>query len=420
VRNETRAAVVLWGMNWWIRGGIALLLLAAGCSGGDAPPDDGQSPAPSATTLTSEPTRAPAPSVTPVPDRPLHKTYARGETVDIERGVLFLDPETGGGEAWANVVASPSGMLVAWNGPDGSQPPVLFRTGGDEKVGLDTGGRPGTVLGYNRDESEVAVRAPGELLIHSTLDGAVRVRFPLAPATQYANAHWGPEGRVAVTVSGRSGASLGIAAWADGEIRSFAGAPDDWAQWSPDGRLILASQFDQGQGAFTALIDVASGELTRLELELHNPRWSASGHYFAGQRPSGELWVFRADGGLQMQLNGVCALTGTPWIGDEIATWGFGEDVLIAMDGSTRPYVPESLSRRSAELRPDGSAALLDVFRGTNVLAELRALPHVPITFRIGAPGVTPDGRGILLLGGKATGLCEHVGLFAIDMPPFE
>ena len=399
-------------MKWWIGGFVAAALLLPGCDRGE--PKQADTPGAETATATAEVTAVPSPP--PQADGPLRKTYKRGESVDVERGTLFLDPRTGGGEAWADVGASPTGMFVAWNGADGKQPPVLFRTDANEKVELDTGGQPGTVLSYSPGEAEVSVRTASELLIISTQTGAVRLRFALPSAAEYAHAHWGPGGQVAVTMSERDGTSLGIAAWAEGELKAFAEAPDNWVAWSPDGATMLASQAKEREQAFSALIDFASGGVTRLAYELHNPRWSESGRYFEGQLPSGEVIVFRADGTPHMKLNGVCAVFGTPWVGDEISTWGFGEDVLIAMDGSTRHYEPAFLSEPSAELRPDGSVALVERFRGTTVLAELRGGPNVGFTFRLGYESVTPDGRGVLVINGKATGACEHVGLFAVEL----
>ena len=400
--------------------GLTAVLVAsfcvAGCSGGSRSPSTEVTAAP-----TVEPTEAPETTAV-LPDAPVRKTYARGETVDIPRGILFLNPKTGGGEAWADVRSSPSGMYVAWNGADGKQQPVLFETDTYRQIPLDTGGAFGTVLDFAPDDSEVSVKVGDEFLIASTETGAVRLRFQLDPTAIYARASWGPNGAVAVTTAGRDNRSLGIQAWSNGALKTFPGTPFNWAQWSPDGTTILSSQIDHGVlPGFTALIDFAAGRVARLEHALYNPRWSESGAYFEGQLFSGELLIFRADGTPQMRMNGVCALLGTPWIGDEIATWGFGQDVRVAMDGSVTPYTPAAHSGPSANLAGDGRVELLERWPNGRVLAELR--PKSGASFFSSSEGVvsvTTDGRGMYSLGSGGKGFCENVGNFKVKLAPFE
>lgn len=120
-----------------------------------------------------------------------------------------------------------------------------------------------------------------------------------------------------------------------------------------------------------------------------------------------------------MRMNGVCAIFGTPWIGDEIATWGFGQDVAVAMDGTVRPYFPAPPSGNQLELRRDGSAALVDPATGA-VLADLRPAAGVMWAGTLGTPWVTPDGRGKLQLGAAGKGACENVGNFKVELAPFD
>lgn len=354
----------------------------------------------------------------PTPNEPERKSYARGETVDIQSGTLFLDPNTGGGEAWAGVRSSPSGMFVAWNGNDGKQPPMLFETDTYRKVNLDTGGAFGTVLDYSPDDSEVSVRVGQEMLVASTETGAVRVRFSLGADATFARVYWGPGGRVAVQSSRQDRSSLGLLVWVDGSLKSFRDVPDNWAQWSPGGNVILASGVEPE--GWLALIDVDSGAVKRIDVFLRNPQWSESGQYFEGQTSSGEVLVYRADGTPHMRLGGVCAELTSPWVGDEIGTWGFGEDVLIAMDGTFKPYTPASHSQPIAHLREDGSVALVDRFRSSTVLSELKPPPGVAITGTLGEPSVTTDGRGRLVIGGGAKGACENVQPFKVELAPFD
>jgi DNA-binding CsgD family transcriptional regulator len=348
---------------------------------------------------------------------PARKTYARGETVDIDSGMLFLDPRTGGGEAGAGVSSSPSGMFVAWNGADGKQPPVLFESDTYRKIILDTGGAFGTVLDYSPDDSEVSIRVGQEMLILSTETGAIRVRIPLDADAATARAHWGFGGRLAVQSSRQDRSSVGLLVWVDGSIKSFPEVPDNWAQWSPSGDAILVSGVEPED--WLALIDVNSGAMKRIDVFLRNPQWSESGQYFEGQTSSGEVFVYRADGTPHMRLGGVCAEVTSPWVGDEIGTWGFAEDVLIAMDGSLRPYTPASHSQPMTHLREDGSVALLEGFRSSTVLAELKPPPGVAITGILGEPSVTTDGRGRLAIGGGAKGECENIQPFKVEMAPF-
>jgi hypothetical protein len=140
---------------------LTVALILGGCSSGEQGPD----PTPSETAAPATATAQPTPS--PAPDGPVRRTYQRGAPVDIERGVLFLDGRTGGGEAWESVRPSPSGVFVAWNGTDGKQPPVLIETDTYRHIELDTGGQSGTVLDYSPDDSEVSVRVGDELLIVS-------------------------------------------------------------------------------------------------------------------------------------------------------------------------------------------------------------------------------------------------------------
>ena len=128
--------------------------------------------------------------------------------------------------------------------------------------------------------------------------------------------------------------------------------------WSPNGSHLLASGVEVD--GWLALIDIEAGTFKRIDGQHPNPRWSESGLYFAAQLNSGEVVVYRADGTPHMRLGGVCAEVGDPWVGDEIGTWGYGRDVLIAMDGSLKPYTPAFHSQPFPHLRPDGSVALFD------------------------------------------------------------
>lgn len=345
------------------------------------------------------------------------KTYARGHTVDIPRGTLFLDPKTGGGEAWADAGVSPHGTFAKWSGPDGAEPPVLFDTITRRRIALDTGGRPGTTLDFNRDETEASVRVGDELRIVSTGDGKARVILPIPPGAAYVRAYWGSDGAVAMAATGPQGqTSLGVTVWWRGSLNTFANVPPpNWIAWSPDGTRLLVSAI--GDNGWTAILDVESGHVTRVDEALYNPRWSASGTYWEGQLFSGELLVFRADGMPHMRMNGVCALLGSPWIGDEIAAWGWGEDVSVAMDGSTRPYTPAAFAGPFANLAGDGRVELLEHWPDGTVLAELRpAAGATFITTGEGIMSITPDGRAMFNLGGAGKGWCENVGLFSVEL----
>ncbi len=406
-------------MKWVIIPVLLASALAAACSSGggrSAPSPDATSPATNAAptyTATARPTTIPATA------DPVRKTYPRGGAVDIERGMLFLDPATGGGEAWADVSASPSGRFVAWNGGDGKQPPVLYETASHRRIQLQTGGDFGTVVGYSPDESEVSVRVGDEILIASTETGVVRVKLPVAADAAFARAYWGPGGSIAVPATGARGQeSFGMAVWWHDTLKQYPEIPPvNWAGWSPDSNQLVGSS--GGDFGWTVLIDLRTDELFRIDQSLYNPRWSESGEYWEGQLLSGEVLIFRADGKPHMRMNGVCAIFGTPWIGDEIATWGFGQDVAVAMDGTVRPYFPAPPSGNQLELRRDGSAALVDPATGA-VLADLRPAAGVMWAGTLGTPWVTPDGRGKLQLGAAGKGACENVGNFKVELAPFD
>ena len=397
----------------WLLAGVLLL---AGCS--DSPNQQ------SATTQSAVSTNAAATytatataTVLPANSGPVIKTFSRGETVDVPRGTLFLDPKTGGGEAWADIVVSPLGIFAPWYGGDGKQPPVLYETLTRRRIALDTGGQPGQVLDFNAIETEASVRVGDEFRIVSTADGSVRVRFQIPAGGTYVRAYWGADGAVAMAATGPQGStSLGIVVWRHGELKTFTNVPPpNWIAWSPDGtRLLVSSIADSG---WTAIVDVGTGAVTRIEQRLYNPRWSESGQYWEGQLFSGEVFVYRADGTPHMRMNGVCAPLGTPWIGDEIATWGWGQDVKVAMDGSTTPYTPAGFSKPTANLAADGSVQLLDNWPDGAVLAELR--PTAGATFFSSSEGInslTRDGRAMFGLGGGGKGLCENVGMFSVEL----
>lgn len=358
-------------------------------------------------------------TVLPRGSGPVVKTYSRGETVEIPRGTLFLDPKTGGGEAWADVRVSPQGTFAMWSGPDGNEPPVLYDTPTRRRIALDTGGQPGTVLDFNADESEASVRVGDELRVVSTTDGTVRLTFPIPAGATYVRAYWGANGAVAMAATGPQGlTSLGITVWWRGAMKRVVNVPPPgWIAWSPDGARFLTSSI--ADGGWTAIVNLDSGNVIRVEQPLYNVRWSASGEYWEGQLFSGEVLIFRADGTPHTRMNGVCALLGTPWIGDEIATWGWGQDVKVAMDGSTTPYTPAGFSGPIANLAGDGRVQLLDQWPDGAVLAELR--PTAGATFIPTSEGIsslTRDGRAFFNLGGGGKGLCENVGMFSVELLP--
>lgn len=408
---------VISSMKWLLLCGFTLAIFAAGCSDGDAPSTPGFAGTNAAPTYTA----TAAPTVIPATGEPVRKTYARGETVDIEQGVLYLDPATGGGEAWAAVRPSPSGRFIAWNGGDGKQPPVLYETASHRRIELDTDGAYGTVFDYSPDDSEASVFIGDELRIVSTADGSVRVALPIPAEATFVRAFWGPGGAVAVTAAdGRTQASLGVVLWWHETIIQYRDLPGaNWLAWSPDGSRFVTSSI--GEEGWTAIVDTGTGEVTRIDQALYNPRWSESGEYWDGQLLSGEVLIFRADGTPQMRMNGVCALLGSPWIGDEIATWSFGEGVAVAMDGAVRPFARVPLDGPVSGW-VTGGVALWDRPNGA-VIAELKLPDSVSSSWFSSSQGVrniTTDGRGMIALGVGGKGFCENVGAFKVELAPFD
>jgi hypothetical protein len=334
----------------------------------------------------------------------------------VSRGTLFLDPKTGGGEAWAEVSVSPSGRFAPWYGGDGKQPPVLYETLTRRRIELDTGGQPGQVLNFSPDESEVAVRVGDEVRVAATADGRTRVTLPLPPTTSAASASWGAGGAVAVMTTGPQGrSSLGVVSWWHGQIKTYRDVlASGWLDWSPDGeRFVSYIGTDPGS---TALVDLRTDAVTRIAEALYNPKWSADGQYFAGQLASGESLVYRSDGTPHMRLNGVCAFVGSAWVGNEIVT--LGADLAVAMDGSVRAYTRPANTENITTFAPNNGVVLLDP-SGSTTLAELKVADSIPVSGYFG-PWVTPDGRGKLQLGVGGKGACENVGVFNVEMAPFD
>ncbi|MEO8541894.1 MAG: hypothetical protein ABI577_19310 [bacterium] len=397
---------------------IAVAAAAGACS-------DGERTRPTPTYEPNATNAAPIYTVTPAPtvlapaSDPVIKTYARGETVDVPRGTLFLDPKTGGGEAWADVAVSPLGLFAVWNGGDGKQPPVLFETLTRRRTELDTGGQFGDVLNFSPDETEVAVRVGAEVRIASTADGRVRVVLPVPVGTTSAQAFWATGGGVAVIAAGPQGhQSLGVVAWWRGQLKTYSSVlASGWLDWSPDGDRFVA--FTATEPPTTVVVDLRTDAVTRIDQPLYNPKWSASGGYFEGQLLSGEVLVFRADGTPHMRMNGVCALVGSPWLGDEIATFGFGQDVAVAMDGVVRGYTAAPTNAHVTTFGPGNGVVLLDRIGGLP-LAELKVAESILVSGYLGFPWVTPDGRGKLQLGVGGRGACENVGAFKVELAPFD
>ena len=397
----------------WVVVAASAVLLAAACSDGDPRPAPDVAPT---ATISASPD-----ATVEVVSQPRRKTYARGETVDIESGVLFLDPKTGGGEAWEGVRPSPSGKFVAWYGVDQRQPPVLIETATHREIQLQTAGKSGAVLDYSPDDSEVSLRVDNEMLIASTGTGQVRLRFPLDPATHFVRAAWGPAGAVAVGSMTRDGGALGFIIWRNDAFLEFPDAPGaNWGQFTRDGRRFATSR--PGEGGWTAIIDLGSRTVRRIEVGLQNPRWSESGEFLSGQDAEGRVWIHRADGARHMRIDGACVLLGPVWFGNELPAWDSGENVLVAMDGSSRPYVVGPPGTAVSTFEQDG-VALWDRLDG-NRLAQLKLPPEGKISISWpatgeGVHGTTADGRGMFLLGIGGRGWCEGARDFNVELPPF-
>lgn len=399
-------------MRWPLLACAALTsFLLAACSD-SAPPPPGTATE-GATNAAATYTATATATVLPAGSGPVVKTYARGETVDIPRGTLFLDQKTGGGEAWADVSVSPNGTFAIWNGPGGKEPPVLYDTLTRRRIALDTGGQLGTVLDFNADETEASVRVGDELRMVSTADGKVRITLPISAGATYVRAYWGIDGAVATGATGPQGQpSLGITVWWHGSFKTLSDVPSPgWIAWSPDGTRLLTS--DISDNGWTAIIEVASGRVARISQRLYNPRWSTSGAYWDGQLFSGELLIFRADGTAHIRMNGVCAFVGSPWVGDEIIT--LGSDFAVAMDGSVRAYTRPANTQNITTFAPDNGVVLLDP-AGTTTLAQLKVADSIPVSGYLGFPWVTPDGRAKLQLGVGGKGACENVGMFSVEL----
>ncbi|MCU0411691.1 MAG: hypothetical protein MUF82_04065 [Bacteroidetes bacterium] len=151
---------------------------------------------------------------------------------------------------------------------------------------------------------------------------------------------WSPDGKMIVysfieTGNGKQAFGLRKVSLELGAVLPFTDFIGEHPQWSPDGRLIV---FDSDSGAGMMLIDTAGGaprEIIPDSIRMHNgglPCWSPTGSHIAFKDSGGALWVHSLNTGAMAKLlrkEGFIAIPGC-WSRD-------GESVLIAlMDRQTR------------------------------------------------------------------------------------
>lgn len=401
---------------------VGVLLLSA-CSGDDSPadtptPDTAATPSPTATlTERDEPTAEPTPDI--VAGR--KHVYARGETVHVARGMLFLDAATGGGVVWEGASASPSGMYVFWQDPQGQAHVVHTVTEAELVIG-----RPGefpSVVGFSPDDGQFAAWTEDAVTIYATRDGSEVVRFQLEPGTGGVGVRWSEQGWIAVIMTGVDRAALGVRAWRDGQQHfiSPGGNGGVWVEWSPDGEWLAVSKTAEAESL--VLHNLRTGDRIATGGHGTNPRWSASGKFLALQAPLAELgaWplrVFRLDGAEILRVYGICASLGSRWQGDALfAPW---TGTLVALDGTVTedPDFEFGPAGRYSTFTAAGGVELIE---DGQVLAEL----HVPsgatwLSSSEDIHTVTTDGRGMFVLPGAGKGFCGHEGKFGVELPPFD
>lgn len=360
------------------------------------------------------------PHASPTGTAGLKHVYARGETVTVERGTLFLDPATGGGVAWEGASASPSGMYVFWQDSQG-QAHLVHSVTGDELVVGQPGDFP-SIVAFSPEDTQFAAWTDDAVTIHATSDGSEAVRFKLEPGTGFVGVRWSRQGWIAVSMTGSDRSSLGVWAWRDGQ-RQFipvAGQEGVWTEWSPNGEWLAISK--TAEHATLTLHNLRTGEVIETAGSGGNPRWSESGQYLALQSPLAEVgdWplrVFHVDGTEVLRVYGICASIGTPWEGDALfAPW---TGTTVALDGEVTedPYFEFAPPDRHSTFTPTGVAFIED----GQTLAEL----NVPAgaSFRSSSDDIhslTSDGRAMFDIGVGGKGFCGHEGEFAVELPPFQ
>jgi TolB protein len=148
-------------------------------------------------------------------------------------------------------------------------------------------------------------------------DGRHQHQVLTAPSTEFFQPAWSPDGaRLAVVACDTS---LGFTAWCDidtvdvdgARLRQLVGGHHHhaWPQWSPDGRTVSFVSDRAGLISAVWLVGVGSRHLTRLtqpDLEGGTADWSPNGRHLVvssnAERPTGDLYRIRADGGRPLQL----------------------------------------------------------------------------------------------------------------------
>ncbi len=404
----------------------AMVALATACSDDEpapvtptatAAPTDTPTITPTATaTPKLEPTQRPTPVITPGRKH----VYDRGETVTVERGILFLDPATGGGVVWEGAGVSPSGMYVFWQDAAGTA--HLVHSATEEELVIGERGEFPSIIGFSPDDSQFAAWTEDAVTVYETSDGSEVVRFQLEPGTGGVGVRWSDHGWIAVNMTGVDRSALGVRAWREGQqyFISTGGSEGVWMEWSPDGEWLAISKTTE-EGSLV-LHNLRNGEVITTSGHGANPRWSPSGDFIALQGPLADVgpWplrVFRNDGTEILRVYGICASLGSRWQGDELLALWTG--TLVAMDGTVieDPDFEFELTGRYSTFTETGGVELIE---DGKVLAELEV--DVPISWPSSIDDVhslTSDGRGLFQAGVGGKGLCGHEGEFGVELPPF-
>jgi len=264
----------------------ALVTLAGACASGQSTVKT-QSPAP---TETAVPSPQATPDNTP---RPQHVSFATGEETNThgQAGVVFVDPATGGADAWLlegvpanyslSLGASDGHLLLyrcqhptGWASPAGCDPPnawYLFDTQAGDRVRFDM---------FSDHTTPVVVWPEGDEVLGVTASGAVLVRATQPYQSRKIDVPQGYQLVPASALWDRNGTRLIVAA-----LQSDGSAP-----------ALLKYQ--------ALLIDRSSGAVTQLGDDMHSFAWSPDGSMFAVTRASerledpSEIAVYSRDGTL--------------------------------------------------------------------------------------------------------------------------
>ena len=408
--------------------------LLAACGGGSKPtatPGTAAEIATAAAPTTAStvlPTRSPAPL-----DHLERRVYQRSEQVDVEFGVLFLDPSTGGGVVWeaprfTRVQPSRSGRYLVWNEPVCPEPanciPIeappaerlrlhLTDTISGRDLVLGEVGEQMRVAAFSPDESEVVVSTLNAAFVVATASGQRMATITdAADFKGVADAHWTSDGkRLAASISGRD-ARVYIVEDSRVSLLSQRGLA---LRWSHDGTHLAVAA-----ATGMSVVDIRSRRETQLPAGGGNPRWSPDDGYLGVSETrnggSGPIRIFDTSTWSEvLRVGGRAFCVGEYWVTEHSVSGR--EFHTVSVPGgelSDQPVQPETggaaWTQRGVEMTRNGvTRALLKT--GTTAVSS---------PFDVdGGFSTTSRGQGVALLGYGGKGLCQPGDDRPVRRPPF-